>query len=379
MMSVLDGPGLSGGSAEPVFDEHEMEPASILVVDDELQIRNAMATFLTRRGFKAQAVASAIDALAQLRNHRFELMLCDVRMPDSSGLELLPRALEIDPDLAVVMLSGVDDANTASAALQSGAAEYVVKPAPFAELEIVLRRALREREAAIRRRRVRRARKVELSLRTAELENERRRVREMTISMVEALINAMEAKDTFLRGRSARVAHLAASIAEQLELDPDVVEDVRLAGRLHDVGMIGIREAVLHKPGTLTAEEFAHVQEHVRVGVEILAPLRHLGPVLDFVRDHHERWDGTGYPRGVSGEEISIGGRILAAADALDSLTSDRAYRGAVTHAEALETMRHVVGTLLDPRVYGALCDVVRRKNALVFVEPGTEGPAAVG
>lgn len=367
--SPFDGP--AGDEDAPVVSP---QSASVLIVDDEPQLRRAITAFLTRRGFEVESVPSALDALAHLRNRRFELMLCDVRMPDSSGLELLPRALEIDPELAIVMLSGVDDANTASAALQLGAAEYVVKPAPFAELEIVLLRALRERDAAMRRRRARRARKVELSLRTVELEAERRRVREMTIAMVDALINAMEAKDIYLRGRSQRVADLAASIAEMLELDPDVVEDVRLAARLHDVGMIGIREAILHKPGALTPEEYDHVKDHVRIGVEILRPLRHLGPVLDYVHDHHERFDGTGYPRGLAGEAISVGGRILAAADALDALTSRRAYRGAVSNDEALETIRHVVGKLIDPKVYAALCTVVKRRSALVFVDPAVAG-----
>lgn len=374
MMSILEGRSYDEPTGDGDAPVALTRPAAVLVVDDEPQLRRAMAAFLARRGFEVEAVPSALDALAHLRNRRFELMLCDVRMPDSSGLELLPRALEIDPELAVVMLSGVDDANTASAALQLGAAEYVVKPAPFAELEIVLLRALREREAAIKRRRERRARKVELSLRTAELEAERRRVREMTISMVDSLINAMEAKDLYLRGRSQRVADLAASIADTLELDPDIVEDIRLAGRLHDVGMIGIREAVLHKPGALTPEEYDHVKDHVRIGVEILRPLRHLGPVLDYVQDHHERFDGTGYPRGLAGEAISIGGRILAAADALDALTSRRAYRGAVSDEEALETIRHVVGKLIDPAVYQALCTVVKRKATLVFVDPAAAG-----
>lgn len=374
MMSIFEESPFDGAAGEEDAPVVSPQSASVLIVDDEPQLRRAITAFLTRRGFEVESVPSALDALAHLRNRHFELMLCDVRMPDSSGLELLPRALEIDPELAVVMLSGVDDANTASAALQLGAAEYVVKPAPFAELEIVLLRALRERDAAIRRRRARRARKVELSLRTVELEAERRRVREMTIAMVDALINAMEAKDIYLRGRSQRVADLAASIAEMLELDPDIVEDVRLAGRLHDVGMIGIREAILHKPGALTPEEYDHVKDHVRIGVEILRPLRHLGPVLDYVQDHHERFDGTGYPRGLASEAISIGGRILAAADALDALTSSRAYRGAVSNDEALETIRHVVGKLIDPKVYAALCTVVKRKSALVFVDPAVAG-----
>jgi putative nucleotidyltransferase with HDIG domain len=181
----------------------------------------------------------------------------------------------------------------------------------------------------------------------------------------------MEAKDVYLRGHSARVAELAASVAEQLGLGADAVEQVRLAGRLHDVGKIGIRESVLNKPGRLTPEEFAHVQDHVRIGMEILAPLHHLGPVLEFVRDHHEHWNGTGYPRGLRGGEISIGGRILAAADAFDALTSKRAYRDPMDPAAVVQYLAAHAGALLDPAVYDVLRAVVlsRKSLALNFID----------
>src|SRR6185312_1236651 len=129
---------------------------------------------------------------------------------------------------------------------------------------------------------------------------------------------------------------LAASIADGMSLDPDAVEAVRMAGHLHDVGKIGIREEVLNKPGALTPEEFAHVKDHVRVGMEILAPLKHLGVALQYVQDHHEHYDGSGYPRGLVGQAISIGGRILAAADAFDALTSRRAYREPLSPRETV-------------------------------------------
>src|SRR5205085_12521324 len=146
-------------------------------------------------------------------------------------------------------------------------------------------------------------------------------------------------KDVFLRGHSQRVAELAASVAETIGLDADTVENARLAGRLHDVGKIGVREEVLNKPGPLTPEEFAHVQDHVRIGMEILAPLKHLAMTLEFVQDHHEHFDGSGYPRGLRGYKISIGGRILAACDAFDALTSQRAFREAM---DPRDTLRHL-------------------------------------
>jgi putative nucleotidyltransferase with HDIG domain len=166
------------------------------------------------------------------------------------------------------------------------------------------------------------------------------------------------------------VAELAASVAESLGLDVDTVENVRLAGRLHDVGKIGVREDILNKPGALTPEEFSHVKDHVRIGMDILAPLTHMPVALEFVHEHHEHYDGTGYPRGLVGEEITIGGRILAACDAFDAITSQRAFRAA---KEAHETLAYLedgyVGRLLDPEVFEALKRVVLRRKTLTFID----------
>jgi HD-GYP domain-containing protein (c-di-GMP phosphodiesterase class II) len=139
---------------------------------------------------------------------------------------------------------------------------------------------------------------------------------------------------------------------------------------LHDVGKIGIRESVLNKPGKLTAEEYDHVKDHVRIGLDILSPLlSHLGPVLDYIRDHHEHWDGGGYPRRLAGEDISLGGRILAAADAFDALISRRAYRDGVDAFIAMQVLEQTVGQLLDPRVFATLKLVVERNQSLIFID----------
>jgi len=206
--------------------------------------------------------------------------------------------------------------------------------------------------------------------RTKELEREKDALRNLTVRIAETLINAMEVKDVYLRGHSQRVAELAASIAEELNLTADQVEQVRIAGRLHDVGKIGTREAILNKPGKLTPEEFEHVKEHVRIGMEILAPLKHLGDALVFVHDHHEHFDGSGYPRGLGGTDISIGGRVLAAADAFDALTSKRAYREPMEPNQTIDFLREHVGQLLDPEVFAALQTVVGRRKTLTFIDP---------
>ena len=348
----------------------ELAARRVLVVDDEEGIRRAISKFLRTRGFDVVTAESGDEALVQLGQQGFVLMLCDVRMPGLSGVEVVPRALQMDSELAIMMLTAVNDAPTATESLSRGAMDYLMKPVELADLDAAIERALHKRALLIEQRRVERMIREEVAQRTEELEREKEALRDLTVSVAETLINAMEVKDVYLRGHSQRVAELAASMAEELGMSADAVEHVRLAGRLHDVGKIGTREAVLNKPGSLTPEEFEHVKEHVRIGMDILAPLKHLGEALTYVQDHHEHWDGTGYPRALSGTQISVGGRILAAADAFDALTSKRAYREPMAPQETIEFLAAHVGRLLDPDIYAALQRVVARRKTLTFIDP---------
>ena len=341
----------------------------VLVVDDEATIRQLLVRVLRECGYDAHACESGSAALMMLEQERFMAMLCDVRMPDMSGLDVVPRALELDPDLAVVMISGVNEAKAAIEALTQGAMEYLVKPFDLADLEAAVVRVAHRRQLVIERRNVERLVREEVMTRTMELEREKTAVHALTIGIAETLINVMEAKDVYLRGHSQRVAEQAATVAEELGLHADVVEDVRLAGRLHDIGKIGIREDILNKPGPLTADEFLHVQEHVRIGMDILRPLRHIPEALEYVHDHHEHFDGSGYPRGKCGDDISLGGRILTICDVFDAMTSRRAYREAFDEQRAIAHLQAEVGRLLDPKVFAALARVVVRRKTLTFID----------
>lgn len=339
----------------------------VLVVDDEETIRLALSRFLRTRGYEVEMAGSGSAALDALSRRKFALMVCDLRMPGMTGIELLPHALATDKDLGVLMLTADNDATSATLAMSAGAMNYLTKPVELPHLEKAVDQALQQRARGMERRAVDRLIREEVALRTVELEKEKGALREMTVSIAETLINAMEAKDLYLRGHSQRVAELAAAIAAELDLGADMVEQILIAGRLHDVGKIGIREEVLNKPGPLTADEFEHVKNHVRIGMDILAPLQHLGVSLRFIGDHHEHWNGQGYPRGIAGEDISIGGRVLTAADAFDALTSKRAYREPMSSSETLHYLRTQVGRLLQPAVYAALVAVVQsgKLNAL--------------
>jgi putative two-component system response regulator len=338
-------------------DTRALPVLPLLVVDDDAAVRRSLSTLLASMGYTVETAESGRAALSMLVKGKFGVMLCDVRMPQLSGLEVIPSARDIDPELAIIMVSAVNEAETATQALRAGAVDYVTKPIDVDSMRESIERALGERAAA--RKRAQRALREAVTARTVALEREKAALRTLTVSTAEALLKAMEAKDPYLKGHSQRVSELAGQVAMVLELDPDTVENVRLAGRLADIGKIGTREEVLHKNGPLTPEEFDHIQDHVRIGLEILAPLNHLGVVIDYVRDHHEHYDGTGYPRAIEGAAISIGGRILAGADAFVALTSRRAYREPMPEGDALEHLRESAGSLLDWAVYAALRTVI--------------------
>ena len=367
-MSDVPAPVAFPGPLAPASDDGI--PPRVLLVDDEETIRLALAKFLRTRGYTVDTAPGAVEALELLRESRYTVILCDVRMPGMSGVELVPQALELDEDVAVMMLTAVNDAPTATEALSGGAMDYLIKPIELRDLEDAMKRVLRRRVQGMERRAMDRLIREEVATRTMELEREKAALRTLSVSIVETLINAQEAKDVYLRGHSQRVADLAAAVAEEMGLPPATVEDIRLAGRLHDVGKIGVREGVLNKPGRLDPDEYEHVKDHVRVGMEILAPLRHIiGAGLQYVQDHHEHWNGHGYPRGLAGEAISLGGRILCACDAFDALTSLRPYREPLTPRATLDFLASEQGHLVDPAVLAALRGVVERQHATVLLE----------
>ena len=183
------------------------------------------------------------------------------------------------------------------------------------------------------------------------------------------LVNALEAKDPYLRGHSARVADLSAMVASEIGLSDEQVETIRTGGRLHDIGKIGIREEILNKQGPLTDDEFEHVKLHPVTGSDILAPLSHLGQVINFVRSHHERWDGRGYPDGLAADQIPLGARIIGTVEIYDALTTSRPYQEKMTPELAVERLQDLVGTVVDPEVQRALRRVVAKREALVFLD----------
>lgn len=345
------------------------DPGILLVVDDEEAIRNALRRFLSGRGYQVVTAGTGAEAVEATRRHLPAGILLDVRLPDANGVDLVPQLLEREPHAAILMLTAVNDAASATLCMQRGAMDYLTKPVDLPDLAEAIERALRRRDTILESARIHDWLKEEVAMRTAELRMERATLERVSVGTLEALVNALEAKDPYLRGHSARVADLSAMVAAEMGLPDAEVEEVRVGGRLHDIGKIGIREEILNKQGPLTDGEFEHVKLHPVTGSEILAPLSHLGPVIGFVRGHHERWDGKGYPDRLAGERIPIGARIIGAVEIYDALTTSRPYQEKMSPEQAVERLRDLIGTVLDPAVHTALQQVVARREALVFLD----------
>jgi len=344
-------------------------PVTLVVVDDEEAIRNSVRKYLVHEGYEVATAATGEEALALLERHKVTGMLLDVNLPGASGIDLVPRVLELEPNLALLMLTAVNDATSAALCMQRGALDYLIKPIDLPILGRAIQNALRRRATMLEGQQINQWLKEEVALRVAERRLEQAAQERISVATLEALVNALEAKDPHLRGHSARVADLSASVAAQLGCSDETVETIRTGGRLHDIGKIGIREEVLNKQGPLTDAEFEHVKQHVLVGSQILAPLVHLKDVITFVRSHHERWDGAGYPDRLAGEHIPLGARIIGAVEIYDALTTSRPYQEKMPPEEAVERMRQLVGTAIDPAIHEALDAVVSRRQALVFLD----------
>lgn len=324
------------------FLESQIHPEPILVVEDEGSVRSLLLRKFAREGLTAFGAANGIDALALLREQTFGVVLSDINMPTLNGLELLQIIRDTYPDIVVVMVTAYGDLDHAIAAMRLGASDYVVKPFDLDQLMNAVRQAQRLRQRNLARR------YIEMQSRTPPSSDTSQR---LLLSTVMALANSLEAKDSYTMGHSQRVADLAEKLAQVLGLPESEVQYIRLAGLLHDIGKIGIREAVINKPGPLTPAEYAHIQTHPLISERILVPVAELNGALRIIRSHHEHWDGSGYPDGLKELEIPVGARILTIADAYDAMTSQRPYRPPLPHDTAIREIQRNAGRHFDPNL----------------------------
>ena len=329
----------------------ERDPKRLLIVDDELSIRELLADGLEDAGYETVTAGGADEALELLERDPVHLVLTDIEMPGGDGLQLLARVKERDPDLDVVMVTGVVDASTAIAAIHEGASDYVTKPFNLDEVQIVVRRTIEKRRLVLENRAYQDHLVDLVDQRTRELQDSYE-------STLHALVTALDFRDNETQGHSHRVVEYAVLVAEELGVREPEMTAIRRGAILHDVGKIGVPDAILRKPGKLSPEEWAEMKRHPEIGYRMLEGIRFLRPALDIVLHHQERFDGTGYPHGLAGESIPLGARIFAVVDTFDAMTSDRPYRSALGIDAAREEIRNWKGRQFDPAVVDAFLSI---------------------
>jgi putative nucleotidyltransferase with HDIG domain len=328
-------------------------PASqtVLVVDDELSVREILAEGLAEFGYEPLTAPDAAQAFEIVRTRPVDLVLTDIEMPGETGIELLERLKRHDPDLDVVMVTGIVDTKTAIGAIRDGASDYLTKPFNLDEVQIVVGRTLEKRRLLDENRAYQEHLEDLVARRTREL-------RQSYEATLQALVTALDYRDNETQGHSSRVVEYAMLVAEALEVREPQLTAIRWGAILHDVGKIGIPDRVLLKPGKLSEDEWETMKKHPEMGYRMLQHIAFLEPALDIVFCHQERFDGTGYPRGLRGEQIPLGARIFAVVDTFDAMTSDRPYRPALTIEAARDEVRRCTGTQFDPAVAEAFLGI---------------------
>ena len=358
----------------------------ILIVDDEPVIQRTLRRLLTKAGYECTIANNASEARQLLSDESFPLVLCDVNMPGESGLELVGHIFETSPNTATVMVSAEDDMEIATVALENGAYGYVIKPFGPTEVLLNVYNALRRRNLEIENRnhrqrleRIVEARTTELQQAVARLERADLELRQSRAETISRLAKAAEFRDSETGEHIDRIARYSTLLAKRYGLDKKQCELIRMASPMHDVGKLGIPDAILLKPGPLTRDEFEVMKQHAEIGYRILSGSGSelLETAALIALTHHERYDGSGYPHRLAGEEIPIMGRIVAVADVFDALTSKRVYKEAFTVEQSLERMRDEKGSHLDPMLFDILLEVL--PELLRVREEYPDNPASVG
>jgi len=320
---------------------------SILIVDDEKPIRQLLRDELSGEGYRCYEAADAGQALKKLRNNTIGLVMLDIRMPGKSGVELLPEIKARSPNVSVIMITAASDIRVAVQCMRQGAYDYIAKPFELDGVNISVARALERRRLELENEEYQQHLEEKVSEQAS-------KIRTAFLNGITSLAYALEAKDAYTSGHSKRVADISAAIARELNLSQDKINKLELAGLVHDIGKIGINESILNKPSSLTDTEFEQVRRHPEIGEHILSPIVDAVEILESVRNHHERYDGKGYPDALQKEQITLGARILAVSDAYEAMTSERPYRSKMSDKKACEEIRRNRGLQFDPEVVDA-------------------------
>jgi len=338
----------------------------VLIVDDDVAVRDSLTKAVESSGYLCVGAGDAGAALSILSKHPVAVAVIDIVLPGRDGMDLLEQIHIEHPDTTCILATGHGSEETAVRALRLGAADYLVKPFGIPVLLEAIERALARRQGAENSRLQQRQLLQELRLRDKDLEK-------VFLSTIKALVTAIEARDRYTINHAKSVVRTSLQIARQLMQPTEEQRALQFATLLHDVGYLGLSDAVWTKAGKLTSEDLAYVKRHPVIGEKILRPIANMPTLAIDVRHHHERYDGTGYPDGLRGDAVPLNSRIIALADAYDAMVSARSYRQALSIEEALTEIQRGRGTQFDPDIVDAFLALSRvlgvgRAKILLFV-----------
>ena len=328
-----------------------MAGEKILVVDDEEAIREVISTLLDAQGFHCTTCVNGKVGLETFRKDSYDLVLSDIVMPEMDGLKLLAELRRADPDVPAIMVTAMHDISIALEAIRAGAYDYILKPFEKDQLYLSVRRALEHRRLVMENRTYQSDLEQLVAERTRQLSIALQDLEQSYDYTLEALGGALDAKDAETEGHCQRVTAFTITIAKAMGVDNSLLRQIARGAFLHDIGKMGVPDQILRKPGPLTPEEREIMRRHCDIGYAVLERIPFLKEAAEIVLAHQEFYDGTGYPRGLKGEQIPLGARIFAVADTLDAMISDRPYRKALPISAARDEIRRFSGTQFDPQV----------------------------
>jgi putative nucleotidyltransferase with HDIG domain len=353
---------------------------TVLFVDDEVNILKAVQRLLRHESWRVLTASRGSEALELLERSPAQVVVSDQRMPEMSGVDLLAAVRTRHPDLVRMMLTGYTEMNVAVEAINRGEIyRLITKPWNDDELKATLRQAFDHydlkceikrlnqvtREQNLKLQDMNRNLEGKVRERTKQLAEKHQELRIAYIQTIRTLAEAVDAKDSYTRGHSERVGVYASKMAREIGLPRDLIERVSIAGLLHDVGKIGVRDYVITKPDRLTPEEYEEIKQHPEIGARILQPVAFLTDVVECVRHHHEWYDGSerGYPKRLRGDQIPLPSRIILVADTVEAMTSDRPYRAGLSLDAVVRELHKYSGSQFDPSCTDAMLRLLEREG----------------